>query len=109
MYLFVYTKGFRMRNHVKFFFLWLAFSAFSFAKHDPGDNAGLKLPGGFSATMFADSVGKARHIAVTKSGAMYIKLSKLVNGKGILYVKDADGDGKVDQTKSFCNYIGTGI
>ena len=73
------------------------------------DNAGLKIPAGFSASAIADSVGKARHIVVTKKGAMYIKLMKLVNGKGILYVKDTDGNGKIDDIKSFGNYIGTGI
>ena len=73
------------------------------------ENAGLKLPAGFSASALADSVGKARHIVVTKKGALYIKLSKLVNGKGILYAKDTDADGKIDDIKSFGNYIGTGI
>ena len=51
------------------------------------ENAGLKLPAGFGASTLADSVGKARHIVVTIKGALYIKLSKLVNGKGILYAK----------------------
>jgi glucose/arabinose dehydrogenase len=73
------------------------------------ENAGLKLPAGFSATAILDSVGKARHIVVTKKGALYVKLSKLVAGKGILRIKDTDGDGKIDDVKSFGNYIGTGI
>ena len=73
------------------------------------ENAGLKLPAGFSATAIVDSVGKARHIVVTKKGSLYVKLSKLVNGKGILRIIDADGDGKIDDIKSFGNYIGTGI
>src|SRR4030095_16343224 len=73
------------------------------------DNSVLKLPAGFNATVLADSVGRARHIVVTKKGALYIKLSKFVNGKGILRIKDTDGDGKIDDIKSFGNYIGTGI
>ena len=73
------------------------------------DNAGLKLPAGFSVRLLADSVGRARHIVTTKQGALYIKLSKLINGKGILRVKDTDSDGKMDDIKSFGNYIGTGI
>src|SRR4030095_3409377 len=73
------------------------------------ENAGLKLPAGFSASALADSVGRARHIVVTKKGALYVKLSKLVNGKGVLRIKDTDGDGKIDDIKSFGNYIGTGI
>jgi glucose/arabinose dehydrogenase len=72
-------------------------------------NAGLKLPAGFAASMLLDSIGKARHIVVTKQGAVYIKLDKLIDGKGILLVKDKNGDGKVDDIKSFGNYRGTGI
>lgn len=72
-------------------------------------NAGLKLPDHFSAVAFADSLGRARHIVASKKGLLYIKLSRLVNGKGILRLKDANGDGRVDNIKSFCNYAGTGI
>ncbi|HEX7904145.1 MAG TPA: PQQ-dependent sugar dehydrogenase [Chitinophagaceae bacterium] len=73
------------------------------------ENAGLKLPAGFSASALADSVGKARHIVATQQGDLYIKLDKLVNGKGILRLRDANGDGKADEIKSFGNYQGTGI
>ena len=72
-------------------------------------NAGLKLPDHFSAVAFADSLGRARHIVASKKGLLYIKLSRLVNGKGILRLKDTNGDGRVDNIKSFCNYAGTGI
>jgi glucose/arabinose dehydrogenase len=74
-----------------------------------GDHPKLKLPGGFSSSVLADSVGRARHLVVTQKGAVYIKLNKLVNGKGILRVKDTNGDGKIDDIKSFGNYAGTGI
>lgn len=57
----------------------------------------------------ADSVGKARHIVTTPQGAIYVKLDKLVGGKGILRLKDADSDGKIDDIKSFGSYRGTGI
>ena len=73
------------------------------------ENAGLKLPAGFSASIIADSQGRARHIVVSRQGIMYIKLSKLVEGKGILRLKDSDGDGRFDEIKKFGNYIGTGI
>lgn len=73
------------------------------------NNTGLILPTGFSAVAMADSVGKARHIVVSKKGVIYVKLSKLINGKGILRLQDTNGDGKIDDVKSFCNYIGTGI
>lgn len=73
------------------------------------ENAGLKLPSGFGAQIVADDLGKARHIAAAPQGAIYIKLDKLVNGKGILRLKDTNGDGKADDIKGFGNYKGTGI
>ena len=76
----------------------------------PGeDNAGLKLPAGFAAAVVADSLGKARHIVTTAQGAIYVKLDKLIGGKGILRLKDTNGDGKIDDTKGFGTYRGTGI
>ena len=38
---------------------------------------GLKLPVGFSAQIFADDVGRARHLVVTPKGHVYVKLSRL--------------------------------
>ncbi len=38
----------------------------------PGDNGGLQLPAGFCATVFADSIGHARHIAVAANGDVYV-------------------------------------
>jgi hypothetical protein len=52
------------------------------------DNAGLKLPAGFGALKVADTVGRARHIVVNEKGDIYIKLSRLSNGKGIIVLKD---------------------
>jgi len=75
----------------------------------PADNAGLKLPVGFSALAIIDSLGKARHMVTTAQGAVYVKLDKLVNGKGIFRLKDTNGDGKIDDLKSFGDYRGTGI
>ena len=72
-------------------------------------NAGLKTPVGFSASIVADNLGRARHIVATEQGGIYVKLERLRDGKGIVYLKDADGDGKMEITKSFANYYGTGI
>src|SRR3978361_1861590 len=58
------------------------------------DNSGLKLPAGFSAIKAAEGLGEARHIAVTKNGDIYVKLSRLKNGKGIYFLHDNNGDGK---------------
>jgi glucose/arabinose dehydrogenase len=38
----------------------------------PNDDGGLKLPAGFCATIFADDVGHARHMAVAPSGVLYV-------------------------------------
>lgn len=75
---------------------------------DP-DNAGLKMPAGFGALKAADNLGRARHIVATAQGGVYVKLERLVDGKGIVYLTDADGDGKMEIKNSFANYIGTGI
>ncbi len=73
------------------------------------DNAGLILPKGFAAFKVADNLGRTRHIVVNKQGAIYAKLERLDNGKGILVLKDTDGDGRAETKTSFGNYIGTGI
>lgn len=72
------------------------------------DNGGLFLPGGFEAVVVADSVGKARHLAINKNGDIYIKLRVPINGKGIVAMRDTDNDGKANQTEYFGNYNDVG-
>ncbi len=38
----------------------------------PNNDAGLKLPGGFCATIFADNIGHARHLVVAPDGVVYV-------------------------------------
>ena len=64
------------------------------------DNAGLTLPKGFAALKVADNLGRTRHIVVNKQGAIYAKLERLDNGKGIVVLKDTDGDGMPDAWES---------
>jgi glucose/arabinose dehydrogenase len=74
------------------------------------DNAGLKLPAGFGALKAADGVGRARHLAVTTNGDVYVKLNRPdKNGNGIVYLHDTDGDGRLEDLKGFANYGGTGM
>jgi glucose/arabinose dehydrogenase len=74
------------------------------------DNAGLKMPAGFGALKVADGLGKSRHIAVTAQGDIYVKMAgRIAEGKGILKLHDANGDGKSDETTGMGNYGGTGI
>jgi len=72
-------------------------------------NGGLKLPEGFSATIFATDLGRARHIAVNPNGDLYVKLDRAVKGKSILRLRDTNADGKADATSGFGTFGGTGI
>jgi len=68
---------------------------------DP-DNGGLFLPDGFNALVVADSVGRARHLAVRDNGDIYVKLSSsdsIVGG--IVAMRDINGDGRMDLRKRF--------
>lgn len=72
------------------------------------DNAGLKLPAGFGALKVADNLGKARHIAVTAQGDIYVKINgKVADNKGILVLHTVNG--KAETTGGMGNYGGTGI
>ena len=73
------------------------------------DNAGLTMPSGFTASVVAENMGRARHIVATAQGGLYVKLERLKDGKGIFYLKDTNGDGTMETVKSFGNYYGTGI
>lgn len=73
------------------------------------NNVGLVLPQGFKALQVADGIGRARHIAVNTQGDIYVKLSRAKDGKGILVLKDTNGDGKADNITGFGTYGGTGI
>jgi glucose/arabinose dehydrogenase len=74
-----------------------------------GGSANLKMPAGFQATIVADNLNEPRHMAITSKGDIYVKLQKLMNGKGIILLHDANGDGKMEIETSFGNYIGTGM
>ena len=73
------------------------------------DNPGITVPQGFSAMVFADTLGTARHLTVNSNGDVYVKLSRLKNGRGIFRLRDTNGDGKADQYTGFGNFLGTGI
>jgi glucose/arabinose dehydrogenase len=70
---------------------------------------GLTLPEGFRATVFADSVGLARHIAAAPSGAVYVNTwrspydsTRLPPPGGFLVMlRDGDGDGRADVVRRF--------
>ncbi|GAA4455341.1 sorbosone dehydrogenase family protein [Nibrella saemangeumensis] len=69
----------------------------------------IKVPAGFSAAIVAEDLGPARHIVVSKTGDIYVKLSKLKDGKGIYRLRDTNKDGSIDEKTGFGDYPGTGI
>lgn len=69
----------------------------------------ITVPNGFQVNTVATSLGRTRHLAVHPNGDIYLKLERLVNGKGILRLRDKNKDGVVDDTLAFGNFIGTGI
>jgi glucose/arabinose dehydrogenase len=72
----------------------------------PG-NGGLVLPDGFEAVVVHDGVGRARHLAVTRDGTVYVKL-RVPKPKGLVGLRDTNGDGRADEVEVFGNYDDTG-
>lgn len=76
------------------------------------DNAGISLPSGFCALVFADAVGRARHMAVAPNGDVFVALRASRRGGdtgGIVALRDSDGDGRADIKRNFGELGGTGI
>jgi glucose/arabinose dehydrogenase len=73
----------------------------------PGCTAGLELPDGFCATVFAEGVNGARHIVVAPNGDVFVNSQG--NGGGITALRDTNGDGKADLREHFGDDGGTGI
>jgi glucose/arabinose dehydrogenase len=77
----------------------------------PDGNAGLTLPPGFCARIFADTVGVARHITVADNGDVFISLGSAEpgavtqignlrpdrRGGAVLILRDTDRDGRADR------------
>ncbi len=74
---------------------------------DP-DNGGLVLPEGFEAVVVADSLGKARHLAVRANGDIYVKLRYPQEGGENVALRDTDNDGKANLIEHWGNYGGKG-
>jgi glucose/arabinose dehydrogenase len=74
---------------------------------DQGDG-GLTLPPGFCASVFADNLGRARHITVAPNGDVYVNTwsssyTDLKNAPGgyIVALRDTDRDGRADVVQRF--------
>ena len=80
------------------------------------ETGGLKLPVGFCATIFADSIGAVRHMAVSSGGDLIVNmqnpgrnpaLAGRKSGQGAL--RDNDKDGRADLVTRFGTSGNTGI
>ncbi len=73
------------------------------------DNGGITLPDGFCATVFADTIGHARHIVVSSNGDVYVNTwsGKYYGGDSghpggyLVALRDTNNDGKADIVKRF--------
>ena len=73
----------------------------------------LTLPAGFCATVFADNIGHARHVAVADNGTVYVNTWKRgvppPKGSFIVALRDTNGDGRADIVKRFGRNPATGL
>jgi glucose/arabinose dehydrogenase/cytochrome c553 len=73
------------------------------------DNGGITLPDGFCATVFADSIGHARHLVVAANGTVYVNTwSGTYYGNDtphpggfLVALRDTSGDGRADVISRF--------
>ena len=76
------------------------------------DNAGLTLPPGFCAGVFAEVQGRPRHLTVAPNGDVFVAISPPRQNRevgGIVVLWDADGDGKADGEHAFASGIGDDV
>ena len=81
-----------------------------------GDAAGITLPNGFCATIFADNIGHARQMAVTPDGTLYVNTwsgiyynnDTVPAGGFIVTLKDKNGGGHADVIERFGETVASG-
>ena len=78
-------------------------------KPSAAPEAALKLPARFTATIFAENIGGARHLVVAPNGTVYVNTwrspydttRKTPAGGYVVALRDNDGDGKAEQIQRF--------
>lgn len=79
------------------------------------NDAGLRLPPGFCATIFADSIGAARHLVVAPNGDVFVNVQRSQRGPfasipaGQVGLRDSNNDGRADVIERFGDGGNTGI
>lgn len=85
------------------------------AKCDAG-NGGITLSPGFCATVFADNLGHARHMAVAPNGVLYVNTwsgsyygyGPVPPGGFLIALQDTKGSGRADKIERFGGTLKTG-
>jgi len=69
----------------------------------PGGNSGITVPAGFCATIFADTIGHARHLVVNSNGDVYVNTwsggyynTPAHSGGFVVALRDTNNDGVAD-------------
>lgn len=86
----------------------------------PGDNAGLTLPDGFCAGVFADSITHGRDVVVASNGDVYVTLEGTASGAesdaagsarkaSFVAMRDTNRDGRADLIERVGSVGNTGI
>ncbi len=85
----------------------------------PACDAGLTLPAGFCAQIFADRLGAVRHIVVAPNGDVLVNANASQGGAesgtatgaggGVLLLRDGNHDGKAELIRKLAGTGGTGI
>ncbi len=78
------------------------------AQAHAADPVQLEMPPGFTATVFANGLGGARHLVVRENGDVYVSLRRANDGEGVIGLRDDDGDGVADRRAAFGHAGGTG-
>jgi glucose/arabinose dehydrogenase len=79
-------------------------------------DARLKLPPGFTATVFADGIGSARHLVVAPNGIVYVNTwrspydstQRVPAGGFLVALRDTTGDGRADLIRRFGSTVESG-